>query len=127
MVRPMLAAIVLTALIALVGAVPAQAAPVGKVDAGVPFSSVVYGTGCLYVLTVTVNSTGPVTFWEQAPGFTARAIGSAWADGGIGTVRWTPRRIGNRILYATQGGVTGPKVTVPVRQGYGSGPLCFAL
>ncbi|MYR06985.1 hypothetical protein GTV32_12020 [Gordonia sp. SID5947] len=105
----------------------AGAAPVGKVDAGVPFSSVVYGTGCLYNLTVDVNTSGPVTFWERAQGYPERFIGAAQADGAIATVRWVPRRIGNRLLYAKQGGVQGPVTVLRVHQGYGSGWACFAL
>lgn len=124
---PTVVGVLAAVVIGLCHAAPADAAPIGKVDPGVAFSSVVYGTGCLYSLTVTVNSAGLVTFWEQPPGYPARAIGSAWADGGIATVRWVPRRIGNRVLYATQNGVTGPTAVVPVRQGYGSGPLCFAV
>ncbi len=105
----------------------ASAAPVGKVDAGVPFSSVVYGSGCLYDLTVPVNATGRVTFWEQQRGQAPRFLGAAAADGAIATIRWVPRRPGDRQLYAQQGGVTGPKALYRVHQGYGSGWACFAL
>lgn len=105
----------------------ASAAPVGGVDAGVPFSSVVYGSGCLYDLTVPVNATGRVTFWEQENGQAPRFLGAAAADGAIATIRWVPRRPGDRRLYAQQGGVTGPKTLYRVHQGYGSGWACFAL
>ncbi|NDZ95772.1 hypothetical protein G3I13_06690 [Streptomyces sp. SID6673] len=105
----------------------AGAAPVGKIDAGVPFSSVVYGTGCLYNLTVDVNASGPVTFWERKQGYPERFIGAARADGAIATIRWVPRRIGDRLLYAKQGGVRGPVAVMRVHQGYGSGWACFAL
>ncbi|AZG46070.1 hypothetical protein D7316_02670 [Gordonia insulae] len=105
----------------------AAAAPVGKVDAGVPFSSVVYGSGCRYDLTVPVDATGRVTFWEREQGGPERFIGAAPADGAIATIRWVPRDPGDRQLYAKQGGVTGPKVLMRVHQGYGSGWACFAL
>ncbi|MEE4021990.1 hypothetical protein V1Y59_02775 [Gordonia sp. PKS22-38] len=110
-------------------AVPGQAsaAPVGKVDAGVPFSSIVYGTGCLYELTVDVNSSGAVTFWERPRGGPARVIGVAPAYGAIATTKWVPRRIATTELYATQNGATGPIAVFPVHQGYGSGWACFAL
>ena len=100
---------------------------VGKVDAGVPFSSVVYGTGCRYDLTVDVNSVGTVTFWERPQGAPARVPGSAEADGAIATISWVPRRVATTQLYATQNGVTGPVAVLRVHQGYGSGWACFAL
>lgn len=116
-------------LVALLCGVPsvARAAPAGKVDAGVPFSSVVYGTGCTYTLTVPVNSSGTVTFWERRPGYPEFYIGSAAADGASASVIWVPRHLGTRYLYAKQNGITGPPSLVPVHQGYGSGGLCFAL
>ncbi|MGK2319532.1 hypothetical protein [Gordonia rhizosphera] len=106
----------------------AAAAPVGQVDAGVPFSSVVYGTGCLYDLTVPVNASGQVTFWERnAAGGPEQLIGSAMAEGAIATIRWVPRQMGSRQLYAKQGGVTGPIAVVPVHQGHGSAWACWAV
>lgn len=105
----------------------ATAAPVGKVDAGVPFSSVVYGTGCRYDLTVDVNSVGTVAFWEKPQGAPARFLGAAEADGAIATIRWVPRRVATTELYATQNGVTGPSAVLRVHQGHGSGWACFAL
>lgn len=105
----------------------AQAAPAGVVDAGVPFSSAVYGTGCLYNLTVPVNSSGRVTFWERRPGFPEHYIGAAPADGAIATVQWVPRYLGDRLLYAKQNGVTGKATMLRVHQGYGAGWTCFAL
>lgn len=110
-----------------VGAAPAQAAPVGRVDAGVPFSSAVYGTGCTYSLTVPVNSGGRVTFWERKHGLAPHYIGAADAGGNIATVRWVPRFMGDRELYAVQNGSTSPIAVLQVHQGYGSGGLCFAL
>ncbi|UZF55539.1 hypothetical protein LH935_22965 [Gordonia polyisoprenivorans] len=105
----------------------ASAAPAGPVDAGVPFSSVVYGTGCTYNLTVPVNSVGMVSFYEQRQGFAPILIGRAPAYQLIATVNWTPRRLGDRMLYAVQNGVTSPITIARVHQGYGSGGLCFAL
>ncbi|UVF76530.1 hypothetical protein [Gordonia mangrovi] len=105
----------------------AAAAPVGKVDAGVPFSSVVYGTGCRYDLTVDVNSVGTVEFWEKPQGAPARFLGAAQAYGAIATISWVPRRVATTELYATQNGVTGPSTALRVHQGYGSGWACFAL
>ncbi|MDY6811121.1 MAG: hypothetical protein SW127_19260 [Actinomycetota bacterium] len=105
----------------------AAAAPVGKVDAGVPFSSVVYGTGCRYDLTVDVNSVGTVAFWEKPQGAPARFLGAAQAYGAIATISWVPRRVATTELYATQNGVTGPSTALRVHQGYGSGWACFAL
>lgn len=109
------------------GAGAASAAPAGQVDAGVPFSSVVYGTGCTYSLTVPVNSSGRVTFWERKRGFPGRFIGAAQPSGGIATVTWIPRRIGERWLYAIQDGKASRVSLAPVRQGYGSAGLCFAI
>ncbi|GAA1481142.1 hypothetical protein GCM10009624_15820 [Gordonia sinesedis] len=43
---------VLAVLLGGLGPGTASAAPAGQVDAGVPFSSIVYGTGCTYSLTV---------------------------------------------------------------------------
>ncbi|MFW0783308.1 hypothetical protein AAFP35_02200 [Gordonia sp. CPCC 206044] len=128
--RAVLAATIgsMAAAIAMVaGTGTASAAPVGTVDAGVPFSSVVYGTGCRYNLTVQVDASGPVTFWERAQGHPERFLGAAQADGAIATIRWVPQRIGDRLLYAKQNGVTGPTVVMRVHQGYGSGWACFAL
>ncbi|MGX7696790.1 hypothetical protein [Gordonia polyisoprenivorans] len=105
----------------------ASAAPAGPVDAGVPFSSVVYGTGCTYNLTVPVNSVGMVSFYEQRQGFAPILIGRASAYQLIATVNWTPRRLGDRMLYAVQNGVKSPITIARVHQGYGSGGLCFAL
>ncbi|WLP89372.1 MULTISPECIES: hypothetical protein [Gordonia] len=110
-----------------IGAGPAQAAPSGPVDPGVPFSSVVYGTGCTYSLVSPVNASGLVSFYEQRRGYPPILIGRAQAYQLVATVWWTPRRIGDRILYAEQNGVRGPSIVARVHQGYGSGGVCFAL
>lgn len=111
----------------LCGTGSVQAAPAGPVDAGVPFSSVVYGTGCTYNLVVPVNSTGTVYFWEQRTGYAPVFIGKAEAYQLVATVNWIPRRQGDRMLYAVQNGVKGPVTVARVHQGYGSGWACFAL
>ncbi|MGV9670117.1 hypothetical protein ACWDPV_05915 [Gordonia sp. NPDC003504] len=111
----------------LIGAGSAAAAPSGQVDAGVPFSSAVYGTGCTYQLVVPVNASGMVYFWEQGQGQKPLFIGKAQAYQLVATVDWIPRHQGKRTLYAVQNGVKGPVVTAPVHQGYGSGWACFAL
>ncbi|MFW0794056.1 hypothetical protein AAFP30_09610 [Gordonia sp. CPCC 205515] len=105
----------------------AQAAPAGTVDAGVPLSSVVYGTGCVYTLRVPVNSSGTVTFWEKRQGSPEHLIGSDVPDGAAATLEWWPRTIGDRLVYAKQNGVVGPSTVLRVRQGYGSGGMCFAV
>ncbi len=126
-VRLVPAALLAAATAMMVSPGSATAVPVGKVDAGVPFSSVVYGTGCRYDLTVDVNSVGTVTFWERPQGAPARFLGAAEADGAIATISWVPRRVATTQLYATQNGVTGPVAVLRVHQGYGSGWACFAL
>ena len=111
----------------LVGAGTAQAAPVSGPDSNVPFSSVVYGTGCTYTLTVPVDAKGMVTFFEQRRGYRPIYIGKAPAYQTSASVTWIPRRQGNRMLYAVQNGVKSPITMARVHQGYGSGGLCFAL
>ncbi|MCK8613222.1 hypothetical protein [Gordonia sp. C13] len=105
----------------------AQAAPAGRVDAGVPLSSVVYGTGCTYPVTVPVNSSGWVEFWEVKPGLPVRFIGRDLPSGALASVTWVPRRIGDKYLYAVQNGKASPPTLVKVRQGYGSNGTCFAF
>ncbi|GAB87887.1 hypothetical protein GORBP_115_00130 [Gordonia rubripertincta NBRC 101908] len=105
----------------------AQAAPAGRVDAGVPLSSVVYGTGCTYPVTVAVNSSGWVEFWEVKPGLPARFIGRDLPSGALASVTWVPRRIGDKYLYAVQNGKASQPTLVKVRQGYGSNGTCFAF
>ena len=115
----------------LVGALSAQGAasaePVQAPDPGVPFSSVVYGTGCTYWLTGLVNSRGTVTFWEGREGYTPPLIGSAEPAGGQATVKWIPRRIGDRYLYTKQNNVRSKLTLARVHQGYGSGGTCIAI
>ena len=125
------AATVVVAVGVFVGALSAQGAasaePVQAPDPGVPFSSVVYGTGCTYWLTGLVNSRGTVTFWEGRKGYTPRLIGSAEAAGGQATVKWIPRRIGDRYLYTKQNNVRSKLTLARVHQGYGSGGTCIAI
>lgn len=107
---------------------PASAAPAGKVDPGAMFSSVNYGTGCSYSMTVPVNSSGLVSFWDwKGPGYPPLFVGRAKADGAEAAVTWTPRFQGVRRLYATQNGRTSPITYARVTQGYGSGGSCFAF
>lgn len=106
---------------------PATAAPTGRVDPGVPFSSVVYGTGCTYWLTQLVNSRGTVTFWETRQGYAPHLIARTQPQWGQATVRWIPQRQGNRLLYTEQNGVRSAVIVARVHQGYGSGGTCFAL
>ena len=124
-------ATVVVAVGVLVGALSAQGAasadPVQAPDPGVPFSSVVYGTGCTYWLTGLVNSRGTVTFWEGRKGYTPRLIGSAEPAGGQATVKWIPRRIGDRYLYTKQNNVRSKLTLAWVHQGYGSGGTCIAI
>ncbi len=106
---------------------PASAAPAGKVDPGAMFSSVNYGTGCMYQMSVPVNSTGWVGFYERkGAGYPARFIGRAKANGAQAVVSWVPHRMGIRELYAVQNGKRSASNFVRVNQGYGSGPMCFA-
>ncbi|UEA60321.1 hypothetical protein LK459_05520 [Gordonia otitidis] len=126
-----LAVTVVVAVGVFVGALSAQgsasAEPVQAPDPGVPFSSVVYGTGCTYWLTGLVNSRGTVTFWEGRKGYTPQLIGSAEPSGGQATVRWIPRRTGDRYLYTKQNGARSTLTLARVHQGYGSGGMCIAL
>lgn len=121
------AAIVLAAGLVLAQAPTVTAAPTSGPDAGVAFSSAVYGTGCSYTLTVPVNASGAVYFWEQKKGYPPIFIGKAQAYQLSASVRWIPRRIGLRRLYAVQDGKRSPLTIARVHQGYGSGGLCFAL
>ncbi|MGV9709154.1 hypothetical protein ACWDTI_00620 [Gordonia sp. NPDC003424] len=126
-IRAAVGVAIATVIAGFAGQGDAQAAPAGPVDAGVPFSSVVYGTGCTYTLWVPVNSSGTVTFWERRQGFPERMIGSDVPDGTSATFTWVPRTIGDRLVYAKQNGITGPATVIKVHQGYGSGGVCFAL
>ncbi|MDS1115393.1 hypothetical protein RD149_16680 [Gordonia westfalica] len=105
----------------------AHAAPAGRVDAGVPLSSAVYGTGCTYPVTVPVDSSGWVEFWEVKPGLPARFIGRDLPSGALASVTWVPRRIGDKYLYAVQNGKASQPTLVKVRQGYGSNGTCLAF
>lgn len=106
---------------------PAQAAPAGALDAGVPFSSVVYGTGCTYPLTIPVNASGWVTFYEYKPGLPPRFVGRDLPQGALASTTWVPHRIGDKYLYAVQDGVASKALPVRVRQGYGSNGACIAF
>lgn len=113
--------------VAAVVAAPADAAPAGRVDPGAMLSSVHYGTGCLYQMSVPVNSSGWVSFYERkGPGYPVRFIGRAKADGAQAVVSWVPNRQGLRQLYAIQNGKRSQLTYAQVVQGYGSGGMCFA-
>ncbi|MDL9936870.1 hypothetical protein QSJ18_08975 [Gordonia sp. ABSL1-1] len=121
------AASIMVGITAMVGAGDAQAAPAGKPNAGVPLSSVVYGTGCTYPVTMAVNSSGWVAFYEYKPGLPPRFVGRDLPDGALATITWVPRYIGEKYLYGMQNGVKSPMTKVSVRQGYGSNGLCFGI
>ncbi|ANY25808.1 hypothetical protein [Gordonia terrae] len=105
----------------------AQAAPAGRVDASVPLSSAVYGTGCTYPLTVAVNSSGWVEFFEVKAGLPPRFVGRDLPQGALASTTWVPQRIGDKYLYAVQNGKVSQPTFVRVRQGYGSNGSCVAF
>ncbi|MBD0861679.1 hypothetical protein IA539_10725 [Gordonia sp. zg691] len=105
----------------------AHAAPAGRVDASVPLSSAVYGTGCTYPLTVAVNSSGWVEFYEVKAGLPPRFVGRDLPSGALASTTWVPRRIGDKYLYAVQNGKVSAPTLVRVRQGYGSNGACLAF
>lgn len=110
------------------GAADGYAVPSARVDPGVGFSSNAYGTGCSYSMTVPVNASGKVTFWDKKPGENPPIyIGSADAVGAIAAVTWVPQREGIRQIYAVQGGKRSNYTIARVHRGYGSGGYCFAL
>ncbi|MEZ5212524.1 MULTISPECIES: hypothetical protein [unclassified Gordonia (in: high G+C Gram-positive bacteria)] len=108
-------------------AAPAHAAPQGKVDPGIGFFSINHGVGCSYSMTVPVNASGMVSFYDwKGPGYKPLFIGRAMAQGGNAAVTWWPKRQGLRTIYAVQNGQRSTLTKVRVTQGYGSGGLCFA-
>ncbi|GAB11664.1 hypothetical protein GOARA_082_00530 [Gordonia araii NBRC 100433] len=114
--------------LAAVGATEAAAVPSGRVDPGVGFSSNAYGTGCSYSMTVPVDSSGKVTFWEKKPGrFPPLYIGTAYPAGATAAVTWVPQREGVRQVYAVQRGKRSNYTIARVHRGYGAGGFCFAL
>ncbi|GAA3950390.1 hypothetical protein [Gordonia caeni] len=116
------------AVAATLTAAPAQAAPQGKVDPGIGFFSVNHGVGCSYSMTVPVNSSGMVSFYDwKGPGYPPLFIGRAMASGGNAAVTWWPKRQGLRKIYAVQNGQKSAITKVRVTQGYGSGGTCFAF
>lgn len=119
-----------TAVAALaVTAAPAHAAPQGAVDVGVGFFSVNKGVGCSYSMSVGVNSSGWVSFYDKGRGRNATPIfiGRALADGARAAVTWWPKREGLRTVYAVQHGVKSKPTTYRVVPGYGSGGVCVAF
>lgn len=122
------AALLTAGALAAIGAGGASAVPSGRVDPGVGFSSNAYGTGCTYSMTVPVNSSGKVTFWDKKPGKNPPIyIGSAWAQGGTAAVSWVPQREGVRQIYAVQNGMRSNYTVARVHRGYGTAGFCFAL
>ena len=116
------------AVAATLSAAPAQAAPQGKVDPGIGFFSVNHGVGCSYSMTVPVNSSGMVSFYDwKGPGYPPLLIGRAMASGANAAVTWWPKRQGLRRIYAVQNEQKSPIKRVRVTQGYGSGGACFAF
>ncbi|MFC0316416.1 hypothetical protein ACFQNE_00120 [Gordonia phosphorivorans] len=116
------------AVAATVSAAPASAAPQGRVDPGIGFFSVNHGVGCSYSMTVPVNASGLVSFYDwKGRGYPPQLIGRAMASGGNAAVTWWPKRQGLRKVYAVQNGKKSAITTVRVTQGYGSGGLCFAF
>ncbi|MFT3899025.1 MAG: hypothetical protein QM728_02100 [Gordonia sp. (in: high G+C Gram-positive bacteria)] len=123
------AALTIAGGLATVGASGADAVPSGRVDPGARFSSSTYGTGCTYPMTVAVNSSGRVTFWEKKAGRgnPPLFIGWAWPDGATAAVTWRPQRIGVRQLYAVQRGYRSNYTTVQVGQGFGIAGVCTSF
>ncbi|GAA4751631.1 hypothetical protein MUG78_04910 [Gordonia alkaliphila] len=116
------------AVAATLSAAPANAAPQGRVDPGIGFFSVNHGVGCSYSMTVPVNASGLVSFYDwKGRGYPPLLIGRAMASGGNAAVTWWPKRQGLRNVYAVQNGKKSPITKVRVTQGYGSGGLCFAF
>lgn len=100
---------------------PAQAAPQGPVSpgTGIGWFSNDFGVGCSYNMTVPVNSSGMVTFWDRSaanPKAKPVYIGRAMAAGGRAAVTWWPRRTGKRAIYAMQNGERSQVVKVYVTQ-----------
>ena len=108
-------------------AAPAQAAPQGKVDPGIGFFSIHHGTGCSYSMTMNVNASGVVSFYDAGRGHKTRLIGRDVAQGGQAAVTWTPRWQGLHRIYAVQNGEKSQVRWVRVTQGYGSGGACIAF
>lgn len=122
------AAAVLAGALTGIGAATANAVPSGRVDPGVGFSSNAYGTGCSYSMTVPVNASGKVTFWEKKPGkYPPLFIGAARAQGATAAVTWVPQREGIRQVYAVQNGKRSNYTIARVHRGYGTAGFCFAL
>nr|WP_238423335.1 hypothetical protein [Gordonia sp. 'Campus'] len=124
LVVPVLAAL---GLVGTALAPSAQAAPAGRVDASAAFSSAVYGTGCTYPLTMPVNSSGWVEFYEVRAGVPPRLVGRDLPQGALASTTWVPHRIGDKYLYAVQNGKVSQPTFVRVRQGYGSNGTCVAF
>lgn len=117
------------AVAATLAAAPAQAAPQGAVDVGptIGWSSNDAGTGCSYSMTVQVNSSGMVSFYERKNAKTKPIfLGRAAADGGLAAITWWPKRTGKRQLYAVQNGERSKVTRITVTRGIGSGGWCFA-
>ncbi|MFT4087734.1 MAG: hypothetical protein QM658_11410 [Gordonia sp. (in: high G+C Gram-positive bacteria)] len=123
-IRATLAALAVAGGLAAAGAAPAQAAPQGRVDPGATLFSTFHGTGCTYPMTVAVNSSGWVSFWEKSTRKNAKPIflGRALPDGGLAAVTWRPRHVGIRKIYATQNGRQSRMGYVEVAEGFPLGP-----
>lgn len=118
-----------TALSLALSAAPADAAPQGRPDPGqgIGWFSNNHGTGCSYSLTVPVNSSGMVSFYDWKGGkHKPILVGRAMASGANAAVTWWPKREGLRRLYAVQNGERSKIAYVRVTRGYGSGGLCVA-
>ncbi|MFT3660875.1 MAG: hypothetical protein QM809_05615 [Gordonia sp. (in: high G+C Gram-positive bacteria)] len=114
---------------ATMAAAPAQAAPQGRVDPGVAIGwySNDHGTGCSYSMTVPVNSSGLVSFYERGDSGAPVLIGRDRAVGVNASVTWWPRHTGRRHLYAVQNGERStPTSVVVTRSMLGGGGLCVA-
>lgn len=110
---------------ATLAAAPAQAAPQGHVNTGLHFGAH-YGTGCSYSMTVPVNASGLVSFYDRVGGKTV-LVGRTMAQGGSAAVTWWPKRQGLHRVYAEQHGQRSPESKVRVTQGYGRGGLCITI
>lgn len=128
-IRASLAALAVVGGLAATVAAPADAAPQGRVDPGGTLFSTFHGTGCTYPMTVPVNSSGWVTFWEKSTRKNTKPIylGRAFPDGGLAAVTWRPRHIGVRKIYAVQNGKQSQMGYVEVAQGFplGAGSACI--
>lgn len=113
---------------ALTLAAPAASADVTSVtvSSGSSFgSSNMHGTGCEYTVTASVNSYGPVYFYDNG-----QFLGEAYSFGWQAQHTWTPTTTGTHVLSAWQpyGGTDMPiDLPVEVATGINLGSACVVL